>query len=859
MARYFPNLLAFLISSCLAWAQSSGQGGIVEGIITDPSNLGIPGATAKIENRLTAYTASAVTDASGRFRFSNLAPNPYHLEVAASGFKTVQQDVQVRSSVPVSLNITLALATETTEVEVHSEAGDLVESMPMAHTDISRELLSKLPIQSVTSGLSDAITLAAPGVVADSNGFFHPLGDHAQTGFLIDNEPITDQQSKQFSNQLPLNIIQSMEVISGAPPPEFGDKTGLVVNALTRSGLGQSKPVGSFTAHYGSFGTVGQDFTLSFGTPRIGNFLAGNSIRSGRYLDSPEFSPLHDVGNNQQIFDRFDFQPTSADTMHLNLFTARSWFQTPTTYDQQAAGQDQRQLIRSFNVAPGWLHFFSSTTALNISPFFRQDHVQYFPSRNLFSDVPATIGQYRQLSNLGVKADVSYAHGIHNAKAGVQLSHHLLTERFNLGLTDPAFNAICLTGAGDAVIDPNLQGRGACAAAGFQTNPNLQPGLVPYDLTRGGGLFAFRGHTDVKQEAAYLQDSLTLGSLSVMAGLRADVYRGLSRASSLQPRLGISYLIRPTSTVLRLSYSRMFETPYNENLVLSNSTGSGGLATNIFGAFGVTPLQPGKRNQYNAGMQQAFGRRLVVDADYIWKYTRNGYDFDNLFSTPIAFPISWRKSKIDGLSLRVNLTNIGGFSAFTVAGHTRARFFGPEIGGLIFNSPVNSSVFRIDHDQAFQQTTHLRYQYKKTGPWLAFTWRYDSGLVAGRVPDLAAALSLTADQQASIGLFCGGAFATLATPITSCSVPNYGATRIRLPAPGTANADTNPPRIAPRHLFDVGAGIDNLLRTDRPRLTLTLTAVNLTNKVALYNFLSTFSGTHFVTPRSYRAELGVVF
>jgi hypothetical protein len=192
-------------------------------------------------------------------------------------------------------------------------------------------------------------------------------------------------------------------------------------------------------------------------------------------------------------------------------------------------------------------------------------------------------------------------------------------------------------------------------------------------------------------------------------------------------------------------------------------------------------------------------------------------------------------------------------------GHSRARYFGPEVGGLIFNAPVNNNVFRIDHDQAFQQTTNLRYQWGKTGPWLAFKWRYDSGLVAGAVGELDDILNLTAAQQAAIGFFCGGQVATVYRQITACESSNFGATRTRIPKPGTANDDTNPPRIAPRHLFDIGAGIDNLFRSEHARTILRFQVVNVTNKVALYNFLSTFSGTHFVTPRVYQAAIGWVF
>ena len=154
----------------------------------------------------------------------------------------------------------------------------------------------------------------------------------------------------------------------------------------------------------------------------------------------------------------------------------------------------------------------------------------------------------------------------------------------------------------------------------------------------GGKLFQFDQSTNINQYAFFAQDTIKFGNLQVQAGLRVDVYHGLVSDTSAQPRIGFSYLIKPTGTVLRASYSRTFETPYNENLILSSATGVGGLASNAFGAESA-PLQPGNRNQYNAGLEQAFGRWLVASADYFWKYTNNAYDFGVLFNTPIAFPI----------------------------------------------------------------------------------------------------------------------------------------------------------------------------------------------------------------------------
>ncbi|HEX3559774.1 MAG TPA: TonB-dependent receptor [Pyrinomonadaceae bacterium] len=828
-------LLAVTFAFPHAFAQSLGSAGTVTGVVTDPNGAVVPGAVVKIENPVTGYNRTVNTDKDGAFSFGNVPPNTYQVTVAASGFSPSQEHLEVRTSVPISLKVALTVAGADTEVTV-TDTLNTIENVPTAHTDVDQTLINRLPMRSPGSGLSEAITQAAPGVATDSNGMFHPLGEHSDTSYSIDNQPVSDQQSKTFSTQLPPEAVQSMEVISGATPAEYGDKTSLVVNVITKSGLGQTKPTGSYNTTYGTFGDISQNASVAYGGKMSGNFVTFNFERSGRFLDAPEFTVLHDRGTSGNVFDRLDYSPTGKDTFHLNLFLARNNFQIPNTFDQQALGQDQHQLVHSINLAPGYVHVFSPHTVLTVNPFYRLDVVKYFPSANPFSDETTTISQQRRLNNVGIHADVAYVKGIHNAKFGVQFQHTFLTEAFQFGITDPNFN------------DPAA--------------PNFLPGLFPFDLTRGGHLFTFNGHTDIKQEAVYAQDALTLKNLTLNVGLRFDNYDGLSRGHSLQPRLGLSYLVKRTGTVLRASFTRNFETPYNENLILSSATGAGGLADGILGAASNQTLRPGRRNQFNVGFQQALGKRVVLDVDYFNKRTTNAYDFNALLNTPVTFPISWDKAKVDGISARVNLTNYHGLTASFVAGHTRARFFPPESGGLFFNSDLPTGVFRIDHDQKFQQTTQVQYQFnqwKRLAPYVNFTWRYDSGLVAGAVTDYATALSFTPDQQAQIGLFCGGLIATPTQGITQCASTNRGALRVRIPADGAENDDTNPPRIAPRNLFDLSIGTDNLLRTEHTKMTLRFTALNLTNKKALYNFLSTFSGTHFVSPRVFQGQVGVTF
>jgi len=853
---YLLLSLVFLLPAAFTVTEAYGQGGTVQGTVLDPSGAIIPKAAVTIRNALTGYQQSATTDGHGAFVFTNVPPNPYRLEVSFPGFETSQQDVDVRTSVPIDLKISMKMAGLSITVNVQA-AADVLENVPSAHSDLSKEVFLKLPTLSPSSGLSYAIILATPGVVADSNGFFHPLGDHAQTSFSIDGQPISDQQSKLFSTQLPLNAISSMELITGAPNAEFGDKTSLVVNAVTQSGLGKGKPFGSLGLQYGSFGTASEEASLGWGNAKYGNFIVVNTLRSGRFLDTPEFQPIHAIGNNETLFDHFDLKPNDKDNFHIDLMGARNWFQVPDSFDQ--IGQDQRQKTITYNFSPSYQHIFSATTLLNVNTFFRQDQVNYYPSGDPFLDTPATIAQARRLTNYGLKGDISYVKGIHNLKVGTQIMQTRLRENFNLGLTDPLFNAICVDSAGNPQALPGITNPGLCASRGFLPNPDLQPGLVPFDLTRGGTLFNFSRRARINEFAFYAQDAISIKGFTLSPGLRIDQYVGLSKATGVQPRMGVSFLVKRTGTVLRLAYSRTLETPYNENLILSSATGAGGLATNIFGAFTSQPLEPGRRNQYNAGLQQSLGRFFIFDGDYFWKYTDSAFDFNTLFNTPIHFPISWRESKIDGVSLRLGTTTVHGLQASTTMGHTRARFFGPEVGGLIFNSPLDTGVFRIDHDQAFQQTANIRYQRPKNGAWFSFTWQYDSGEAASAVTSLADALSLTAAEQAAIGFFCGSQSAGPGNPIISCSGTNYGATRLIIPAAGTFDPDLNPPRVAPRHLFNLGIGTDNLFRSDKARTALKFYVVNLTNKEALYNFLSTFSGTHFVAPRTYQAEMRFVF
>jgi len=925
---------------CLApvYAQSISAGsGTIRGTVLDPSGSAIQNASVEIQNPVSRYDRSAKSDAQGNFEFDNVPYNNYHLSASSAGFQGSEQDVNVRAPLPIDVKVTLKIGVENQSVTV-TGAGDLVETDSTNHTDVDRELFEKLPLESNSSGLSSLVTLSTPGVAADSNGLFHGLGDHASNSFSIDGQAITDQQSKVFSNQLPVEAVQSMQVIEGAPPAEYGGKTSLVIVVTTRSGLGVTMPKGDVTASYGTFGSSNGSFDLSYGQQKWGNFISVSGMNTGRFLDGPEYQVFHDHGNEESVFDRLDLKFSDKDTVNLNLGFTRSWFQTPNSYDAQTASAwnglvengiavnnaglgpngvlvgpaDQRSQIRSFNVAPAWTRLINANSILTFGLFVRQDQYNYFPSDNPFSDFTrdlqsATVGQNRRLTNAGARTNLAWVNAVHNIKVGATYEHTFITERDTFGLVDPQANAPCLNTNLTPDTNPLLTNPADCTGGllpntgqGFLANGAAAAAFIPllgcYDLTRPAplpasdgcpnntsGEYGFHGRADIKEFAFYVQDAITFHNWTFNLGLRFDQYNGLKSATQGEPRLGIAYNIKRTNTVIRASYARTMESPFNENLVLA-STGCNypviaAFQTLVPGGACVTttPLGPGHRNEFHAGLEQAFGKYLVIDAEYIWKYTHNAFDFSVLGNTPITYPIEWRSSKIPGFALRATVPNYHGFTAYVVMSSVAARFFGPQIAG-VGSTPGAVSVFRIDHDERFNQTTHLQYQLpSKRAPWISFTWRYDSGGVAGAVPcaggeacangpngnsSVVDVSNLTPDQQFAGGLYCGSVHSTPTMPISPnglCPASLYGSTLLTIPAAGTQNDDHNPGRIAGRNLFDVGIGDDDLFHTDKYKWSARLTVVNLTNKEALYNFLSTFSGTHYVSPRAATATVGFHF
>jgi hypothetical protein len=212
-----------------------------------------------------------------------------------------------------------------------------METVPTTHTDVDRELFDKLPLESQSSSLSSLVTLASPGFRPIPNGLFHGLGDHASNSFSSTASRSPTSKARSSRIRFPIDAVQSMEVIEGAPPAEYGDKTSLVIVVTTRSGWASTSRMAMSTASYGT-SAPRTKASISRTAAKGGNFISANGLDTAAFWMGRSSPSCTITATRRMFFDRVDFKPlTQSDTINLNLGFTRSWFQTPNSYDAQNA------------------------------------------------------------------------------------------------------------------------------------------------------------------------------------------------------------------------------------------------------------------------------------------------------------------------------------------------------------------------------------------------------------------------------------------------------------------------------------------------------------------------------------------
>lgn len=769
---------------------------LLRGVVRDSQGLPLPAAEVRLSKRLTALERATTTSDQGLFQLANVPLDTYELRVHFPGFAPHVKQIDLRTSVPVDLEVVLDLAAQSTSVTVTPEETLIDTTSAGTRTQISMTQIEQLPAPLGSRGL-ESVLVTFPGFSQNANGAIHPRGAHNQMTFVVDGLAISDQLTGAFANSLDAGVVQTAELMTGNVPAEFGSKVSGVAVLTSRSGLGISRrAAGDVMVSRAGFDTWHGAVQLGGGTRRHGYFGSATAMGTDRFLDQVSLDNLHNAGRFARGFLRYDFHASERDMFRVQAMGGRSRFEIANLRSQEAAGQDQRQTLADGAAWASYLRSLDSGSTFESIAGYRGTTARLDPSAG---DTPVTASQDRSLSTLSASVRYTKLIGRQSLRAGVDAQRFPVRETFTLGITSPSFN------------DPALDGFNAS--------------LVAHDLTRGGSLFFFDAARTGTLYSGFVQSTIKWRRTALAVGVRHDTYAFLVQGSQLQPRVGAAYELPAGHGVLRASYNRNYQTPPNENLLLSSSPAAAALAPEeVKQALGraYQPIRPERQNVYEAGFQRALGSIGSVDMSIYRKDSKDQQDNNNFFDTGIIFPTTLAAIRVEGVEMRVTLTRRRGLSGTLSATTGRAISTPPFTGGLFIGQDavalLSSGPFRIDHDQALSIHGTAHYD-APNGFWLGLSTRYDSGLVSNpSSPE-----EVAADPD----------FADLLPYV---------------------NLDADVPRVKPRTIVDVNAGYD--IRARGRRLwTFQLQVTNLTNRTALYNFQSVFVGTRLVQPRTIAVRL----
>ena len=703
-----------LVAALLVAAHGQIQHGTVSGVVSDQSGALIAKAVVRLDHAVAGQGHQLVTGDTGEFVFNNVPFDQYTLRVMAGGFDVATAPVVVRSNVPVRVEIRLTVAGAKTSVDVGSHESLIERSSSSSATTIGERSIRHAPRTSRNRLLQELVA-TSPGSATENNGLIHIRGVDDGILYVIDGVPIGDRLDAVSASPIDTDTINSMQVITGNIPAEFGGRSAAVVIINPRSGI-DSPLVGDLMLGAGDFTT--DELAAGFGgrIRRSGGFyFNGATHRSDRFLDPVDLRNFNNYGGGGNLSLRAEWHPTTRDSLILNVAGNGSDFNVPNDLDQELAGQRQKQELRDNAQALTWQRVWNPRTVTDIA-YFRRAHESTLESNELA--LPLFAEQDRKHTRHGLLTSITHEHGGHNLKAGIEFQSVSPREFFTFFVTDKQE-------AEEREISNTVIALGA-------ENP-----------------FIFRDRAAGNLYSAYVQDAFPLfDNLSLQIGLRYDHSRLLVSAQQFSPRLGVVYFIPKSRTAIRGSFNRLYQPPQVDNLLLSSSEQAGQLspfATPAGG--GNAAIKPERSSAWEAGFAQDVAGLFKLDAAYWWRNFRNVGDPNVFFNTTVIFPNSVSEGYSRGLDVRLDVPEHRGISGYVSYTNQRVLQTGPINGGLFLTDDFiqigPGTKFIPDQDQRNTGCFALNYYHRRSRVLVSLSGRHESGVPleveADRLEELKAA------------------------------------------------------------------------------------------------------------------------
>lgn len=586
----------------------------------------------------------------------------------------------------------------------------VAEKLDKARADIAPSLgaaefrIDRVQLDAQALGLDASfnnVLLRVPGVAQDSFGQVHLRGEHADLQYRI-NDVLLPEGLTGFGQELDTRFAESVNVLTGALPAQFGYRTAGIVDIHTRTG---AETGGEITLSGGSFDTLRASAEGTFSRGNASGYVTASADRTNLGVENPTSrrDAQHDRKTQQKVFGYFSSVLDASSRLNLMFSASFARFQIPNNPDQDPAFTlagvptfDSAQLDENQREENHYLiAAYQKSTAdlgLQVSAFTRYSLVAFAPDRAgdlIFNGVASRV--HRAIVSNGLEADAKWSLGAdHTVRAGA------IATSTNAG-----------TRTTTSVFATTPSGAQASTA----------PFDVPDDRRKLGWL-----------AGVYAQDEWKVAEpLTVNAGLRADTWHGYLNEGQLSPRVNVVYKLgRDTS--LHAGYARYFTPPPLE-LVQTATIGKFAGTTNAPAIDSSSPVRSERAHYFDAGLTQQVTKDLSLTLNGYAKRATQLLDEGQFGSALIFSPFNYRRGRIYGAELSANYTH-GGLSAYAnvAAGRATAREivsgefqFDPEELAYIATHDVN-----LDHEQILTGSAGVSYRARDTLVYADFL--YGSGL-----------------------------------------------------------------------------------------------------------------------------------
>ena len=708
--RLFKVVLFVIALAIGAAAPVLAQGeAAIHGTVTAQADgSAVPGAVVALEGAALPAPVQISTTADGRFTFPRLAPADYVLTVTHSTFQEQRYRLSLRPREIQNIDAVLVLRPVQESVEVTAQA--ILSVFSPGSTHLQAERLAELPLTQQTS-LPEAIVTAAPGMIRGHDDFVHIRGHEVALNPSINGVQFWENAHAVFSPGLGVDYIESINVMTGGFPAEYGNRFGGILDVVTKSGF-TVRNRGALTLGVGSAQRHNAGGEFGGRTERVGYYVTVTGFMSDRFLSPPSPRSIHNTGRGLRSFGRLDVRATESSQIKLVMMGDGVNFNLPM--DERDAilrpTFKNGQRARSESLILSWDHVRSPEAVMQATVYQRWSRVHQFPER--IDRYGAQTDAERTLDTFGIKSDMTRLYGRHAVKGGIDLA--LLRPREDLyHLSQPWIDFTHLP----EVNEDHVHFRGPNVAAGV-------PRPVVFNGSKTGG-----------QASLFLQDKMQLTSrFTVDVGLRFDRYSLAMATSHVSPRVNAAYRLQ-AGTVVFGSYNHFFVPPPVENVL----AGSGGL-TRFVSEIGrpLPPVRPITENQFEAGVTQPVANVMTVGVTTYYRLSDDPPHTSLVPDSRFYTYASFDKGKAYGVEVKAEVprsTRLG-VSGYLNYAMGRVWFYNPVIAGFTTEAAhlTSTSRFLAPMDQTHTLTSGLTYQDTRTRLWGAIALEYGSGTPGGHGP-----------------------------------------------------------------------------------------------------------------------------